>query len=488
MEKAQTRMVRHLKSTSQQAAVVSGRPQGCWDDYATNKTPPKQLDLFKISQIGTRPSIPPAFVVPAIIDALRANPQYASFIKLVPGEADMYCAKMATDNGSIVFTSDSDLLAHDLKNGQVALFRDITMQDGHVQAATFSPSEISQRLGIGSPTRLAYERRNDKDKATDAIIRACKTPAVDMKEYESFSQQYIFDGTMDAALAKLDSLKFCHLDPRLSEVILQLTQSSADAKAFLPVLMENPDRGSAWEPSSPIRQLAYSIAALAIPSHAKAVQEYRRVHSFSQKGRRIEMLDKAAVLEAATTLIAASTTFRRFAGKDSSLFWLSLCLGLDIIECTVQGKYTHALQMLQTQRDKPLRTTNGVPWDIVHLTAQLHAALYSLRMLKQVLDISGKSTHAILGTHASPVRELLKGLPSLAEYPDAHGTIAFMTAAIGKGIFTTLDAAGYIPAEPKPVNKRRNESSAKDTRKKAKQDTGRSKSTNPFDLLGMDEA
>lgn len=481
-------MVRHLKSTSQQAAVVSGRPQGCWDDYANNQTPLKQLELFKIGQMGTRPSIPPAFVVPAIIDALRANAKYAPSVRLVPGEADMYCAKKATDDGGIIFTSDSDLLAHDLKDGLVALFRDITMQDGQLQAATFSPSEISRRLGIDSPTRLAYERKNDKDKATDAIIRACKASPTDSKDYESFGQQYVFDGTMDNAVAELGHLKVGHLDPRLSEVILQLSQSSADAKAFLPVLIENPERGSAWEPSSPIRQLAYSVAALVLPSRSKAVQEYRRVHSLSQKGRRIELLDKTGVLDAAAAIIAASTTFRHFPGKDSSLFWLSLCLGLDIAECAAQGKYTHSLSMLKIQRDKPLRTTNGMPWDIVQLSSQLQAALYSFRMLQQVLDISGKSTHVILGTHAPAMRELLKSLPSLAEYPDAQRTIAFIATVNGKDISPTLESAGYVPTEPKTVNKRRNKSPGKDVWKKAKSDAGKSKTSNLFDLLDMDEA
>ena len=93
--------------------------------------------------------------------------KYSTVTKMVPGEADPYCARRARRKGGIVFTSDSDLLIYDLgKHGSVVYFSDLELHvrdgddvsDVHVciHANEFRPHAITQRLRLPDLVGLAY--------------------------------------------------------------------------------------------------------------------------------------------------------------------------------------------------------------------------------------------------------------------------------------------------------------------------------------------
>lgn len=490
-------MSRHGKTTSQQTIFHNSNPQGCWKDYVLQDNVQDSLDLFKIGKAESMASTTPAFIVPAIMDAIRSCKRYRDVVKLVPGEADMYCAKHATESGAIIFSSDSDLLAHDLHSGAVALFRDITKHDGTLQAAVFTPTAICERLGLEipmAPTRLAYERLRDKNYNMDALVRACKSPPIDLPDYTRFKQQYVYDDSMDTLLLKVEKqFQFRHMDPRTSEVMLQLVVPDRlhdiEPAIFLPALMESSERGTAWEPSTPIRQLAYSFVLNTGKGIPPCVYEYRRVQSAAQKGRRVEMLNQPATTTTASDMLSISTKLQGFAGSDTQLFWLSLCLILDIQSGVQQGKYSHALHVLKAHRQKQLRLSSRISWDLVHLIAQLHAGLYSFRILHQIFQSCKSLVKPQLDVHFGNFDKLLNGVPPLTSYPDATSTIDFLSKAIDKGIFKQLQQMSLVEAEetnPQHAKRSSTTSDKSTSRKKPKADhkpEPKFKSANPFDAL-----
>jgi hypothetical protein len=71
------------------------------------------------------PALP--FLVPAVIEALNES-QFQYQTRVVPAEADLYCAKHASLNGGTIFTNDSDLLVYDMtEKTSVVLFKDIEL-------------------------------------------------------------------------------------------------------------------------------------------------------------------------------------------------------------------------------------------------------------------------------------------------------------------------------------------------------------------------
>lgn len=71
------------------------------------------------------PALP--FLVPAAIEAL-IDSRYQSQTRVVPAEADVFCAKYASLHGGTIFTSDSDLLVYDMAEmTNIILFRDIEL-------------------------------------------------------------------------------------------------------------------------------------------------------------------------------------------------------------------------------------------------------------------------------------------------------------------------------------------------------------------------
>jgi hypothetical protein len=105
------------------------------------------------SQLG---SVAYPFLAPALMEALRAS-EYAGATRIVPGEADDYCACYAQDNPrSIIFTGDTDLLLYDYpKDTLISFLKDGTNVPGPA-LKVYSPSQICQQLNLKSLVQLGY--------------------------------------------------------------------------------------------------------------------------------------------------------------------------------------------------------------------------------------------------------------------------------------------------------------------------------------------
>ncbi|EEU39323.1 uncharacterized protein NECHADRAFT_94235 [Fusarium vanettenii 77-13-4] len=487
------RMERMVKSLNQLKTLHSKDPSGFSPaDFSTVKeTPPT---LFSSTQPLGKPFLPPSFHVPAIIDALRFCSRYTKLVHLVPGEADAYCAQRLSKSGGIVITADSDLLVHDLGHGRVVFLRDIYLDgQSRLACASFSPAHICEKVKL-SPTseicRLAYERKRSPHSTLSQLLRDCAQEVADTAGYAEFRHEYLDHETAPLPVSIADrEIQIGTLDPRISELILQLGNQDVQSNdpngdmMFLPILLENPSRGSAWEQSTPIRQLAYTVARWIIPGSSSTVQEYRRVNTSVQKGRQVHMLPKEAAKAWAQDLTSLMSEINGESERDAVQTWQILCLTVDIRHCREEGKKSHILQILKecSQRTAFKR----VSWDIIHFVAQLQAAYYSFRLLKQVISLA--STEETM----PELHSMLSSLPSLAEFPTIESTLEFLRKSVEAQMLKTITR--LVPLPDTFTEEQSGRASAPKKRKAAKQNgrgrkagPGNTATRNLFDVLSHD--
>ncbi len=229
-------------------------------------------------------ALPPApFLVPAVLEALKGSDQYKDIIEVVPGEADLYCAKYLQQHGGTVLTGDSDLLVHDLGlEGAVGFFKVIQGSSGSLQCEIYHPTAIVDRLGLPKSHKLhslAFEMFMDNHGTFPQLLaRAKNLEAIKLYGimYEDFLKEYVTlpsDTNTSNPRSAATLLVLRQLDPRISEYVLQFPSlaelagqspvlhaiESSAAHVFLPFLLDCPIRTNAWEMSTATRQLAYRL-------------------------------------------------------------------------------------------------------------------------------------------------------------------------------------------------------------------------------------
>ncbi|KAH7241782.1 XPG domain containing-domain-containing protein [Fusarium tricinctum] len=487
--KGPVRMQRMVKSLNQLKALHSADAQGFSLSYfsAVNETSPT---LFSAAKPPGRPAPPPSFHVPAIIEALRSSSRYAKLVHLVPGEADAYCAQHVSGSGGTVLTSDSDLLVHDLGKGSVVFLRDIYLDEqSNLACASFSPAYICEKLKLASSAeicRFAYERKCSPHLTLPQLLRDCARPVTDRKGYIEFCHEYLDHVVASIPISVQGApIQIGTLDPRISEMVLQLGNQDDqmdnlnDPKLFLPILLESPSRGSAWEQSTPIRQLAYTIARWIVPGSASTIQEYRRVNTTVQKGRQVLMLPERAAKARAQDLVRLMSMAKAGSEGGAAQAWHTLCLTLDIRYCREEGKHSHTLQTLEESLQTP--TFKRITWDIVHFVAHLQAAYYSFRLLKQILSIA--QTRNML----PELQSMLLSLPPLAEFPDVDKTLAFLQSGQAD-VYRTISRLVPLPdtnvaTKPKRTAKDKKRKVSKENAPKSKARIAKPATRNFFDVL-----
>ncbi|KAF5707412.1 hypothetical protein FGLOB1_6947 [Fusarium globosum] len=491
--KEPVRMERMIKSLSQLKAAHASETNGFFPSYfsVANEVAPV---LFSAVKPPGKSPLPPSFHVPAIIDALRFSPRYNKIVILVPGEADAYCAQHLSQSGGTVLTSDSDLLVHDLGKGSVVFLRDIYLDDqSNLACASFSPSQICEKLKLASSAemcRFAYERKRSAHSTLPQLLQECTQPITDQTGYTEFCHEYL-----DHVVAPIPTstygqeIEIGSLDPRISEMILQLGPQSghmhtiSDPKMFLPILLESPSRGNAWEQSTPIRQLAYTVARWIIPGALTTVQEYRRVNTLTQKGRQVPLLPQKEAKAWSHELARLMTMIRAGSQVDITRAWYILCLTLDIRYSHEVGKRSHSLQILEESLQAP--TFGKITWDTLHFVAHLQAAFYSFRLLKQIISLGQ------LQRTLPELNDMLSSLPPLAEFPDVERTIVLLQRSNEGQIYKAISRLvplenASIDAVPKRTAKdKKKRKVGKNDAPKRQNNSAKSSSRNFFDVLSQ---
>lgn len=446
----------------------------------------RNISLFPEAQpshSGASPP-PPAFLVPSIIDALRHSEHYASQTKVVPGEADVFCAQYVREHGGTVLTSDSDLLVHNLgSNGSVVFFSDIESNPAGTELTglQFKSADICERLSLHPEdglSCLAFELVMDPHISLEQAVSKAKNKysvAAYPGAHKEFTEQYLSPETGSQVTVEASVV----LDPRISEIVHRCRDKKP--AMYLPFLLDSPTRTSAWESSKDIRQLAYAILQTVTGLPIPTVAEFRRLDQPSA-GTPIkvppiaEVEMDAAVLEDVLSSITKDV-------KNSKAVWMTLSVYQDVTMTTSQGKVQPlSLKLLQQAVDGKLDITS---WESVHFLAQCQATYYSLRMLQQIMQ------HAATQGKGLPpalveLQDCLSKLPSLSDFPTIFNFPEMLQLIIDKKGLSCLtkicaDQDDMVPQLEAIMQPKRQPKSNK--RKNSQEPEARPRSNNPFALL-----
>jgi len=321
-------------------------------------------------------SISYAFLAPALREALKASP-YAARTSTAPGEADDWCAIYATDiNRSVIFTSDTDLVLYDYPKETLVVF--LHEVDLLLSIRTHSPEQMRQKLQLDSLVQFAYALcQNQQDTAT-VLIQNARSVNMKSDRYLDFSRRYTLS-TMESANRRQNSCNtpfLQDLDVRVSEFVDQALCSSTRPLVYLPLLVEDPGHASAWNIGHDVRKLAYSLLA-----SETSVDEYRRKAQgvLAHEIKTDSQADQLSGIRTMEQQVRALTLWATTRDIGSGLLWPLFGLSLVLADLNTAPAISLALRVLNADFDNT--------WAFVQLTARLQAALYSLRMLKQIISV-----------------------------------------------------------------------------------------------------
>ena len=406
-----------------------------WDTYYKEhpkRIPPPVFSTRNQGSSSSRPAVIPAcpFLIPSAIEALLSHQGYRDLVRIIPGEADEYCASFASTFGHpcIILTSDSDLLAfrYRKKDTSIVFFSDVlqTKVDGELRlyATRFAPAAIETRLGIsnyGGLCRLAFEMSEHGELSFNQLVHLILTHPANPK-FAEFSQTYnIIDLDSPVHFPSKIVEKLYLLDPRVSEFLLRCSVSgslthdydSPCVPMFLPILYDYPQRNSAWNAGQNIRKLAYALSAHAFNTGREKVVEYGR----SSTGRCIDIPSTGLACQMGDELLQLLVSLGSDKTEDNPPVWQRLAVYLDCEMALSQDKLPLSVSLF-----KDVLVSDASPdpcsWELLHLKASFEAIYYSLRILGQVIQILPITACPIPNTLVELGR-CTSSLPRLAELP-----------------------------------------------------------------------
>ncbi|KAF3480997.1 uncharacterized protein GIQ15_06344 [Arthroderma uncinatum] len=341
---------------------------------------------------------------------------WADITEVVLGEADIYCAETARERGSAVLTGDSDLLVHDLgPRGSVIFLDSIERYEVSgtkngllplgLRATEMCPCKIAKQLGVKSLQRVGYELKRDPYMKLSMITELAKSDD-EKKETSSSYIAFLNEYTSCAYRAsEEDSKEFPLLDSKVSELVAQYYHPgfSPDGDvlySYLPVMIEKHGRRCAWAEATDIRTIAYSIFNLSFLEGKRRVT----VREHSRRGERI-----------------ASTSVSLLSEEDLAPLAEDLLEQLNSLLSSVKDQELSSIPKHRAMKNffKVGYAGEMLKWDDIHLRAQILCTLYSLRMLKQFLQVSSLSGGARVQRLRKQLLDVLSELPPLRILSDA---------------------------------------------------------------------
>jgi hypothetical protein len=362
-------------------------------------------------------------LTPGLREALSTS-DYAPVTRVVPGEADDYCALCANEAPrSVIFSNDTDLILYEYPtDGRVIFFRDVELWP-EPQFKGYSTAKIRQALQLTSLVPLAYCITQDRWKSFGDLVKDARKLDTTLTPFLEFSKRYTRTSS-ESQSSKDDGVTLAvqALDVRVSEFVHQALaggprsivqrlwydSASLAPTIYLPFLVEDPNSVSAWNAGDDIRLLAYSLLA----SDGATVHEYkRRAQTIAMQ--EINILSAREKCIAATTISRNTTAWTQTMEDQHvhrDLIWPLIAVNIILPTLTMPPKVTWLCRVLNGDFDNT--------WDFLHVTAGIHAALYSLRFLKQCAAVwtsMNREGSVQLYDSVTSVHKALQGMPTIAE-------------------------------------------------------------------------
>lgn len=344
---------------------------------------------------------------------------------MVSGEADVECALMSRLNGSAILTNDSDLIVHDLgPHGSVVFLNSVQLVEGtedkassQIRAMRLHPKELANRLGIKDVQRFAYELNENPQLGFSELVRRSKDnqgKRYHSDKYHDFLREYQPD--TGRSLPFQGSAYVQNLDARVSELFWQYELPEVFCEAdqphiYLGILFEDHSRRCAWEIGRFYRALGYSLLNQAHP----LTRQFTTVCEFVRRGTRI--VAEQITLGGSKTVASDLSMLQKrldlarsvFKAADQSTFWVMFAIAEIYRDPSSQASLPGAVQLERYLTRGFLE--QGTKWTDVHLLAQIHAVLYSLRMLQQLVrflpDDNLSGSNRLMLSNLPPLHNLL---------------------------------------------------------------------------------
>ncbi|KAF2872068.1 XPG domain containing-domain-containing protein [Massariosphaeria phaeospora] len=431
-------------------------------------------------------SVTHAFLAPALKEAL-SNSDFAAITRIVPGEADDWCASVANEvSHPIIFTSDTDLILYRYPpECKVVFFKDVEFVPSPVFSA-YWPTNICGRLELENLVTLAHTIIGRPWGTLSEHVKCAQDVDLESSEYLEFSQRYTTVVQAPCYLSTHPELDVVlqQLDVRISEYVHAALDSIPIRSVYLPLLVEDANQASAWNCGQNIRTLAYAL----LERDCLYVQEYRRkAHDIAVQKVRFESL-RETQSKAAELARKANAWMQWTAHRDvpQELIWQLFSVSIVTIEQTRAPHISLVLRVLCGDFDNT--------WNFIQLTARLQAALYSLRMLAQCISVWLVLNRESTGELYDAVDELhavLKNFPAIADMfivPGQARTSVGDEESLRRTIeelYASIDME--VPTEVKKMSRaQRKLEKRKLAKEEEKQMSSQQRSNNVFAILGME--
>jgi hypothetical protein len=279
-------------------------------------------------------------------------------------------------------------------------------------------------------------------------------------------------------------------------------------------MIEDYQKKSSWSMSESIRQLAYGIAQDSDRRCQQGPEQKLQEHKRQQRrdkvieyrtlsthvgGRELDITNATSIDSWCEALLATLDKINVHMAYPHSK-WFAFAVYQDIEWSTNIGdapvSVAVACQTINFTCDIAVRYS----MDVVYLTAKVQACLYSLRILRQILDVMATLSPQDISEPRQRLRVCLSTLPGIAEYPTAEEMFDLLAQFVKANGLVVVSQILGIPeinlCEPVgrgSANRKKGRQSAT-TRKRdgrevtatARADSRQPTSSNPFALLGED--
>lgn len=375
---------------------------------------------------------------------------------VVPGEADNYCVAAARElsvgpptTQVLIFSNDSDLTVfrHGVST-QIVLLNSLKITEDHshsaIVATVYKPAAIAKRIGCLDLVQLAYLLFKDPHLSVaqaQTWIDPGRPPTE--QQYRSFAAQY----NIEDESARLEDFHnddnirqlLIGLDARLSELAFQANTLASrksgpkELEMYLPFLIEDTERGSAWKICAQQRNEAYRILCQVCGCPKAAVLEFKRAGQSISARKTAPGEDDLVGSESLESLYEwLSQDLDKWSGDvGKTMRWRHSILRLTLIHLADSGSRTprseDTIRLLTGERSQG--------WEQTQASACYQAAYYSLRILHQTLRYSSRHPKnermPELWSAEEPyykLRKLLDGLPGITTFFEAASEDVTATA------------------------------------------------------------
>lgn len=406
-------------------------------------------DSFKTGKGLGKNTPEPPFLVPSVIESIK-NSRFGDVLAVVPAEADVYCAteavayEMSTGKPATIITNDSDLLIQASgAQTRVLLLSSITRSRApnppRVEGNFFFPARLAAAAGVENLVQTAFFMSQDYHLSFDAAVAKAKKTSLDNDtDFLAFQSElempkYSTSGFKEAVIKTLQQM-----DPRIAELAHQTMPGfphapNDAANMFLVPLLEDVGRFSAWAAGQDIRDATYRMI-LSSSRNVRGIDEYiRRGTTCAPEPHPPGPEWKADLLRISQMLTDVKAFLEPHHATPAQRFnYIAMYYAIRAL--ATRGSHMLTKEEVTRILAKERLRSKGE----VHASAMCQAAIYSLRMLKQLLGL--EKAKGGMAKELKALNKLLGELPTLAELFEktAADTTVFWSE-LAEGLLDTID-------------------------------------------------